>query len=134
METALYNNRVVTVTGFLRLQKSPHDRATCPACGEKVFLSGARSTRKTESFNHMPRSEERVAYALTYKEHPNYAVLKDADLDRVQHRAETLKSNFYKSENLKRAFCFLTRVSGGGAVNRDVFILLLQKADKLNIW
>lgn len=134
METALFNNRTVTVTGFQRVRKSPQDRAICPACGEKVFLSGARSTRKTASFNHMPGSEEKTPCGLSYKEHPNYSGLKDVDLEEVQLRAQALKSNFYKLENLKRAFAFLTKVAGKGAVNRDVFVLLLQKADKLDVW
>lgn len=134
METALFNNRTVTVVSFQRLRTSPQDRATCPACGEKVFLSGARSTRKAASFNHMPGSEEKTPCVLSYKEHPNYSGLRDVDLEEVQLRAEALKSNFYRLENLKRAFTFLTKVAGKGAVNRDVFVLLLQKADKLDVW
>lgn len=134
METALFNNRTVTVLSFLRARKSPQDRATCPGCGEKLYLSAARSTRKTASFNHMPGSEDKVPCGLSYQDHPSYLGLKDVDLDEVQHRADVLKSDFYEFENLKRAFTFLTKVAGKGAVNRDVFVLLLQKADKFKIW
>jgi hypothetical protein len=134
METALFNNRVVTVAGFLRARTAQDSRAICPACGEEVFLSAARSVKKTASFNHLPRENDEDRCSLSYPYHPSYAWLKDVDLEAVQRRAETLKATFYQLDNLKRAFTFLTTLTGKGAVSRDVFGLLLMRADKFDIW
>lgn len=135
METALFSNRIVPVGVFQRLRKSLHDRATCPVCGEEVFLSAAASVVKTASFNHLARGdEEEERCPLSYSYHPSYSWLKNVDLEIVQLRADRLKSQFYEPENLKRAFTFLTTLTGKGALNSSVFALLLRKLDQFDIW
>lgn len=134
METALFNHRIVSVGGFQRLRASPSARATCPVCAEEVFLSAANSVKKTASFNHLPRDDSDLRCSLSYPYHPKYAWLDDVDLETIEHRATTLKATFYQHENLKRAFTFLTSLTGKGAVNSDVFALLLRRADKFDIW
>lgn len=135
METALFSNRIVPIGVFQRLRKSPDDRATCPVCAEEVFLSAATSVVKTASFNHLPRGEDEERCALSYPTyHPSYSWLQNVELEVIQQRADRLKSQFYEPENLKRAFTFLTTLTGKGAVNSAVFALLLRKADQFDIW
>lgn len=134
METALFNNRIVSVQGFLRAQSSPLDYPICPVCSEKLFLSATRSVKKTASFNHRPRDEEAKRCLLSYSHHPTYSWLEDVDIEEVEFRAQALRSSFYQLDNLKRAFMFLSRVTGKGAISHDVFELLVYRADKFNIW
>lgn len=134
METALFENRIVSVDGFLRARSSTADYPTCPVCREKLFLSATRSVKKAASFNHQPRDEDADRCPMSYSYHPSYSWLEDVDIEEIELRSQALKSSFYQIENLKRAFMFLSRVTGKGAISHDVFELLLQRADKFNIW
>lgn len=134
METALFSNRMVPVGVFQRLRKSPDDRATCPVCGDEVFLSAAASVVKTASFNHLPRIDGEARCPLSYPYQPSYSWLQNVEKEVVQLRADRLKSQFYEPENLKRAFTFLTALTGKGAINSSVFALLLRKADQFDVW
>lgn len=134
METALFDNRIVTVEGFLRAQSSPSDYPTCPVCNERLFLSATRSVKKAASFNHAPRDEDANRCQLSYSYHPSYSWLDDVDLEAIESRAESLRTSFYQLDSLKRTFTFLSRMAGKGAISQDVFALLLKRAEKFNIW
>jgi hypothetical protein len=134
METAFFENRMVSVGVFQRMRKSADDMATCPLCDEFVFLSGVRSLKKTASFNHHSRKDSEAKCSLSYSTHPSYEWLKNVDIEEIESRAAALKAAFFQTDNLKKAFTFLTSLAGKGAVSSAVFALLLQKADKLEIW
>ncbi|WP_332852677.1 hypothetical protein [Duganella sp. S19_KUP01_CR8] len=134
METALYQSKVVTVGVFQRIRKSRNDHASCPGCGEVLFVSAAASVKKTASFNHRKRQLGEEHCPLSYPYHPSYSWLPEAPEGAVDARAEALKRQFYEKENLQRAFVFLVNLTGKGAMSSAVFALLLNKANKLGIW
>lgn len=134
MEIALFKNRLVPVGVFQRQKTAPSEQATCPACGENLFISAANSMVKTASFNHYVHPDEDSRCSLSYQYHPTYSWLKNVPQELSTERAALLKHEFFQAENLRRAFTFLTSLTGKGAVTSPVFSLLLRKADEFGIW
>ncbi len=134
METALFKNRLVPVGVFQRQKSAPNEQATCPACGESLFVSAANSMVKTASFNHYAHPVEENHCSLSYQYHPTYSWLKNVPQELSAERAALLRHEFFQTDNLRRAFTFLTSLTGKGAVTSPVFSLLLRKADEFGIW
>ena len=134
MEIALFKNRLVPVGVFQRQKTAPSEQATCPACGENLFVSAANSMVKTASFNHYAHPDEDSRCSLSYQYHPTYSWLKNVPQELSAERAALLRHEFFQTENLRRAFTFLTSLTGKGAVTSPVFSLLLRKADEFGIW
>lgn len=134
METALHKNRLVPVGVFQRQKTMSSKQANCPVCGENLFVSAANSVVKPASFNHYAHRDEDSRCSLSYQYHPTYSWLKNVPQELSAERAALLKHDFFQPDNLRRAFTFLTSLTGKGAVTSPVFSLLLRKADEFGIW
>lgn len=133
METSQYRGTLVTVVEFLR-RRTAGERTTCPACQEELFVHSVNSVVQPARFSHRRRQPGEPTCILSNAHHPDYSWLTPVPDGVVTARAEELQRQFYTEENIARAFRFLVKMAGAGAITRPIFALLLNKANKLGVW
>lgn len=130
METAVYKNRLVDVSEFLRQAgknfKDTKDYPTCPICKTLVFPSGHNSFKPTQKFSHFTAPSW---CPLSNTDDSRYKELMPSKIDLEQVAA--LRENFmahYRDKSYR--FCKYLHSS----LNRIEHNELVQLADRQNIW